>query len=210
MKEIVKIKPEAICILGATGSIGTNTLDVIRRHPDKYQVFALTAHRNIEQLKLQCVEFKPKYAVLPEAEEVDIKIEDKENWRILFQGYANFYQVEINDNITNTVWQWLHTSEHELQGLVGEINNKVIAFAHYRRMPSPLRGKDIGFLDDLYVLPECRGQKIGEKLIEQLKQISKDKKWNLVRWITRDNNVRAKKVYDKVSNKTNWDVYELS
>ena len=140
----------------------------------------------------------------------DIKIEDKENWRILFQGYANFYQVEINDNITNTVWQWLHTSEHELQGLVGEIDNKIIAFAHYRRMPSPLRGKDIGFLDDLYVLPECRGQKIGEKLIEQLKQISKDKKWNLVRWITRDNNVRAKKVYDKVSNKTNWDVYELS
>ena len=68
MKEIVNIKPEDVCILGATGSIGTNTLDVIRRHPDKYQVFALTAHRNIEQLKLQCVEFKPKYAVLPEAE----------------------------------------------------------------------------------------------------------------------------------------------
>ena len=118
--------------------------------------------------------------------------------------------IEINDNIINTVWKWLHTSEHELQGIVGEINNKVIAFAHYRRMPSPLRGKDIGFLDDLYVLPECRGQQIGEQLIEQLKQISINKKWNLVRWITRDNNVRAKKVYDKVSNKTNWDVYELS
>ena len=39
----------------------------------------------------------------------------------------------------------------------------------------------IGFLDDLYVLPEYRGQKIGEKLIEQLKQISINKKWNLVR-----------------------------
>ena len=114
------------------------------------------------------------------------------------------------NNIINTVWKWLHTSEHELQGLVGEINNKVIAFAHYRRMPSPLRGKDIGFLDDLYVLPEYRGQKIGEKLIKQLKQISIDKKWNLVRWITRDNNIRAKKVYDKVSNKTNWNIYELS
>ena len=77
-------------------------------------------------------------------------------------------------------------------------------------MPSPLRGKDIGFLDDLYVSPEYREQKIGEQLIEQLKQISINKKWNLVRWITRDNNIRAKKVYDKVSNKTNWDVYELT
>ena len=109
-----------------------------------------------------------------------IKLEDKNDWLILFQGYADFYQVKINDNIINTVWNWLHTPEHELQGLVGEINNKVIAFAHYRRMPSPLRGKDIGFLDDLYVLPECRGQQIGEQLIKKLKQISIDKKWNLV------------------------------
>ena len=140
----------------------------------------------------------------------DIKKYDKNEWCILFQGYANFYQVEINDNIINTVWKWLHTPEYELQGIVGEINNKVIAFAHYRRMPSPLRGKDIGFLDDLYVLPEYRGQQIGEKLIKKLKQISIEKKWNLVRWITRDNNVRARKVYDKVSNLTNWDVYELS
>ena len=140
----------------------------------------------------------------------DIKLEDKDDWLILFQGYADFYQVKINDNIINTVWKWLHTPDHELQGIVGEINNKVIAFAHYRRMPSSLRGKDIGFLDDLYVLPECRGQQIGEQLIIRLKQISIEKKWNLVRWITRDNNVRAKKVYDKVSNLTNWDVYELS
>ena len=139
-----------------------------------------------------------------------IKIEDKDDWKALFQMYADFYKVKINENTVTIVWQWLHTSEHELQGLVGEINSKVIAFAHFRRMPSPLRGKDIGFLDDLYVHPDFRGQKIGEKLIEQLKQISKDKKWNLVRWITRDNNVRAKKVYDKISNKTNWDVYELS
>ena len=139
-----------------------------------------------------------------------IKIEDKDDWKTLFQMYADFYKVEINENTMTAVWQWLHTSEHELQGLVGEINSKVIAFAHFRRMPSPLRGKDIGFLDDLYVHPDFRGQKIGEKLIKQLKQISKDKRWNLVRWITRDNNIRAKKVYDKISNKTNWDVYELS
>ena len=86
----------------------------------------------------------------------NIKLEDKNDWIVLFQGYADFYQVQINEKIINTVWKWLHTPEHELQGLVGEINNKVIAFAHYRRMPSPLRGKDIGFLDDLYVHTDFR------------------------------------------------------
>ena len=76
-------------------------------------------------------------------------------------------------------------------------------------MPSPLRGQDIGFLDDLFVDPEYRGRKIGEKLINKMKEISKSKRWNLVRWITRDDNVRAKSLYNRVSVKTNWDVYEL-
>ena len=76
-------------------------------------------------------------------------------------------------------------------------------------MPSALRGKDIGFLDDLYVHPEYRGQKLSELLIYELQKISKENNWNLVRWITRDDNERAKKVYDKIANKSNWDVYEL-
>jgi len=40
-------------------------------------------------------------------------------------------------------------------------------------MPSPLRGQDIGFLDDLFVDPKYRGQKIGEKMLNELKKISK-------------------------------------
>ena len=76
-------------------------------------------------------------------------------------------------------------------------------------MPRPLKGNDIGFLDDLYVDPEYRGKKIGEKILNELKEISKSKGWNLVRWITRDDNLRAKSLYDRVSEKTNWDVYEL-
>lgn len=53
-----------ITILGSTGSIGTSTLDVIARHPDKFKVIALTAYRQIDLLFRQCVQFKPKYAVM--------------------------------------------------------------------------------------------------------------------------------------------------
>lgn len=56
-----------ISVLGATGSIGTNTLDVIARNSDRYEVFALSAYRRIDQLFDQCCQFKPQFAVLPDA-----------------------------------------------------------------------------------------------------------------------------------------------
>jgi len=58
---------ERICILGSTGSIGENTLDVIARHPDRFRVVALTAHRNVEKLADQCARFDPDLAVVGEA-----------------------------------------------------------------------------------------------------------------------------------------------
>lgn len=55
---------KAVTILGSTGTIGANTLDVIARHPEHYEVFALTANRNVETLFEQCVIWRPRYAVL--------------------------------------------------------------------------------------------------------------------------------------------------
>lgn len=59
---------QAITLLGATGSIGVSTLDVIARHPDRYTVYALTAHSKVEQLAEQCLRFKPQVAVVGSAE----------------------------------------------------------------------------------------------------------------------------------------------
>ena len=138
-----------------------------------------------------------------------IQLKDKEQWEKLYRGYADFYKVEMNNKILQTVWSWLHDKNHEVNGLVYEVDGNIVGLAHYRRMPRPLRGQDIGFLDDLFVNPEHRGQRIGEKLINKIKEISNSKRWKLVRWITRDDNVRAKSLYYRISEKTNWDVYEF-
>ncbi|QSI75134.1 1-deoxy-D-xylulose-5-phosphate reductoisomerase [Niveibacterium microcysteis] len=55
-----------LTILGATGSIGTSTLDVVARHPDRYRVFALTAFRQLEKLAEQIAAFRPTFAVVPD------------------------------------------------------------------------------------------------------------------------------------------------
>ncbi|MBU3601811.1 1-deoxy-D-xylulose-5-phosphate reductoisomerase [Polynucleobacter sp. AM-25C3] len=57
-----------VAILGSTGSIGVNTLDVIRAHPDRFQVVALTAAKQIERLAEQCIEFNPAIAVVADAD----------------------------------------------------------------------------------------------------------------------------------------------
>ena len=59
---------QSITVLGATGSIGVSTLDVIARHPDRYRVFALTAHSRVDELAEQCTRFKPEVAVVGTAE----------------------------------------------------------------------------------------------------------------------------------------------
>jgi 1-deoxy-D-xylulose-5-phosphate reductoisomerase len=56
-----------IAVLGSTGSIGVSTLDVVRRHPERYQVVALSAHRNVERMAEQCREVHPRYAVMADA-----------------------------------------------------------------------------------------------------------------------------------------------
>jgi 1-deoxy-D-xylulose-5-phosphate reductoisomerase len=55
---------QTLTVLGSTGSIGTSTLDVVSRHPDRFQVFALTAYRQVNLLFKQCLQFRPRYAVL--------------------------------------------------------------------------------------------------------------------------------------------------
>ena len=55
---------QKLVILGSTGSIGVNTLDVASRHPERFEVFALTAATRVELLFQQCVEFRPRFAVM--------------------------------------------------------------------------------------------------------------------------------------------------
>jgi 1-deoxy-D-xylulose-5-phosphate reductoisomerase len=61
------MRRQNITVLGSTGSIGVSTLDVIRRHPDRYQAYALCAHSQIDKLFEQCLEFRPAFAVLRDA-----------------------------------------------------------------------------------------------------------------------------------------------
>ncbi len=58
---------QVLTILGSTGSIGESTLDVVSLHPEKFRVFALAGHRQVDKLAAQCKQFRPEYAVVGDA-----------------------------------------------------------------------------------------------------------------------------------------------
>ena len=60
-------RKQRLAILGSTGSIGTSTLDVVARHPDRFEVVGLTSWRRTDLLLQQCMQFRPRVAVVPDA-----------------------------------------------------------------------------------------------------------------------------------------------
>lgn len=140
----------------------------------------------------------------------NLSLTDRNGWESLYYGYAEFYKVPMNQEILDTVWSWIFDKENPFYSLVAkDESGRYVGLMHYRAMPSPLRGKLVGFLDDLYVKPECRGHGVVDALYQALNVSAADKGWPFVRWITADNNYRGRAVYDKLSDKTQWLTYQM-
>ncbi|AUH00269.1 N-acetyltransferase [Prodigiosinella confusarubida] len=123
---------------------------------------------------------------------------DKKAWFELFQGYADFYKVSVSSEIKETVWQWLLDPSHPLEGLLAVTSEGChVGLAHFRACPRSLSGKDMGFLDDLFINPKFRGLGIADKIFEKLKEISEERNWPVLRWLTQNYNYRGRSFYDK-------------
>jgi GNAT superfamily N-acetyltransferase len=135
---------------------------------------------------------------------------DKPDWRRLFDGYAVFYKIPMNDAIADRVWDWINDSAHGLEALVARTPaGRVIGLAHFRAMPRPLSGSTVGFLDDLFVDPEFRGRRVAEQLIRALAELARQRGWTLIRWLTGDDNYLARGVYDRLAKRTMWITYQM-
>ena len=143
-------------------------------------------------------------------ENCDIQKKHYEDWIELYHKYAEYYQVDIPKDNFDLTWKWLTSENYPFWGILADVDSKIVGFAHFRSLPSPLDSCEVGFLDDLFVLQEYRGKKIGYSLIEKVHQIGKSKNWPYINWITKDDNYTARTLYDKISTKTDWNFYELT
>ena len=96
---------KTLSILGSTGSIGRNVLEVVRINKDRFKIFALSCYKNVELLKLQCLEFNPNFAVV--SSEIDAKIlkealKNKVDTEVLFQQDSYSF-IARHDEVTHVI-----------------------------------------------------------------------------------------------------------
>ena len=135
---------------------------------------------------------------------------DRAAWDRLYQGYAAFYQVLQTAEMRERVWGWLLDAAHECQCLMAfDAQGNALGLAHFRAFARPLSASTGGFLDDLFVDPAARGSQAGSQLIAAVKAHGEQAHWSVLRWITADNNYRARSAYDKVATRTAWITYDI-
>lgn len=135
---------------------------------------------------------------------------DRLQWGRLYAGYAEFYETEQSDQMRDVVWSWLLDASHPEEALVAETGDgTLIGLAHFRPYPRPLHAATCGYLDDLFVDPAHRGSGAVDALLTRLRDVARERGWEIVRWTTADDNYRARGKYDQVAARTSWITYDM-
>ncbi len=130
-------------------------------------------------------------------------------WDRLYAGYAAYYKVEQTAEMRDRTWSWI--MEGRIICLMAlDAAGKPVALAHIREFLRPLMSSVAGYLDDLFVDPTLRGSGAADDLFEAAKALGRDRNWSVIRWITREDNYRARAVYDRRAVRTNWVTYDLT
>jgi ribosomal protein S18 acetylase RimI-like enzyme len=142
----------------------------------------------------------------------DLRPDDRADWEQMYRAYCDFYEVGSAPAKLDTVWSWLHDPEHEVSGIVvrPDADGHPVGFAHYRPFARPLHGSVGCFLDDLFVQPASRGTGAVDSLLAELRAIAATRHWDVVRWITRESNGRARSTYDRLAQQTNLITYDMA
>lgn len=131
-------------------------------------------------------------------------------WDRLYAAYAEFYRVEQTARMRDRVWSWIHDPAHELEAFLAlGASGEPVGLAHFRPFARPLSASTGGFLDDLFVAPEARGGGGAPALIAAVAAEGRHRGWSVIRWITAEDNYRARAAYDRLAARTGWVTYDL-
>ena len=125
-------------------------------------------------------------------------------------GVGHHYRQPADPRAADAVWAWITRDDEPLEGRVARAGDgEVIGLIHFRAVPRPLHGAIGGYVDDMFVAEIARGTGLAEALIEAVEAIGRERGWSDVRWITSDDNYRARGFYDRIGRRTMMLTYEI-
>jgi len=123
---------------------------------------------------------------------------DEAAWRGLWDGYCRFYEVSISPEITAHTWRRILDAASPIHAIVAqEEDGQVIAMANYIIHENTWEATPVCYLEDLYVDPALRAGGVGQQLIDWLVAQMPLQGWSRLYWLTKENNYRARGLYDK-------------
>jgi ribosomal protein S18 acetylase RimI-like enzyme len=136
--------------------------------------------------------------------------DDSKRWRELYRAYGDFYREAVTDAQLGRTWSWVTDPDHDVNALlVRDASGTVVGLARYWPCFRPLAAAVAGHLDDLFVTPSARGTGAVDALLDALRAIARERGWSKIRWVTADDNHRARSKYDQVAERTMWVTYDM-
>lgn len=132
---------------------------------------------------------------------------DYHSWLQLWEAYQAFYNTTVSVEVTLATWKRLLEPTKPMYLMLAEYDEKIVGFAHVIEHPSSWTVNNYGYLQDLFVAEEYRGYGIGKVLIEKVYAMAEFEGWSRVHWLTQDNNIQAKGLYDKLAEKSGFIQY---
>jgi GNAT superfamily N-acetyltransferase len=136
---------------------------------------------------------------------------DYDRWRPLWDGYNAFYGrsglVALPEAITQATWARFFDDAEPVHALVAERDGAMLGLSHYLFHRSTTMLPLTCYLQDLFTVPQARGQGVGRALIEATFDAAKAKGSDRVYWQTHETNNHAMKLYDRVAEKSGFLVY---
>jgi GNAT superfamily N-acetyltransferase len=134
---------------------------------------------------------------------------DRPQWAALWSDYLAFYETTLPTNIYDSTFaRLLGDDPQDFSGLVAERNGELIGLTHYLFHRHGWKVENVCYLQDLYVTPSARGTGSGRKLIEAVYAAADANNAPNVYWMTQDNNVAGRQLYDRVGTLTNFIKYQ--
>jgi len=122
---------------------------------------------------------------------------DETVWRSLWRDYCDFYAASIPADVTDRTWKRILDPDSAVLCMVAEVDGKVYGFANCVVHENTWETQPVCYLEDLFVAPSARGHGLGKALLEWLRNAMRAEGWARLYWTTREDNQRARRLYDR-------------